>query len=465
MRAKLFNLVFALLCATALGVATNPAIAQSAFRLFGTLSTGGAQPITATTDGYLNVECVSGCGGGGGGGAPEDATYITQTADATLTAEQALASLSSGIMRVATTTGVVTSLTDSAGIAANISDETGSGALVFGTSPTFVTPVLGTPASGTLTNATGLPISTGVSGLAAGIADFLGTPSSANLITAVTDETGTGALVFAANPLLTTPRIGATTGIQLSAASGTLTIAGIGNTNNENLVLNLETTANTGVFTSSTGLTRLTYSGISSTITPTAEGQTTLLVNHTDSTLRIGLGTYPGSVSYAGMWAGNGITPSATNYTFISNGGNETIFNVANAAATGASGGRIVFRAANVQVMKLSFDDYEFNPPGDVMEQVRGTNAQAFRIFETFTDASNLEYYSFVAGSNALTISAITAGTGTDDLNITFTAAGAGIVSSTSTFKAAGYQSSDGSAGVTVTTCTEFKNGLCTAGT
>tara|TARA_R110000822_G_scaffold117225_1_gene249326 strand:+ start:229 stop:966 length:738 start_codon:yes stop_codon:yes gene_type:complete len=39
-----------------------------------------------------------------------------------------------------------------------ISDETGSGSLVFATSPTFVTPVLGTPSSGTLTNCTGLPL-------------------------------------------------------------------------------------------------------------------------------------------------------------------------------------------------------------------------------------------------------------------------------------------------------------------
>jgi hypothetical protein len=46
---------------------------------------------------------------GGGGGAPTDATYITQTADGTLSAEQALSSLSTGIMEVTTTTGVVSS--------------------------------------------------------------------------------------------------------------------------------------------------------------------------------------------------------------------------------------------------------------------------------------------------------------------------------------------------------------------
>lgn len=45
-----------------------------------------------------------------------------------------------------------------------ISDETGSGALVFGTSPTLTTPDIGTPSAGTLTNTTGLPIDGGTTG-------------------------------------------------------------------------------------------------------------------------------------------------------------------------------------------------------------------------------------------------------------------------------------------------------------
>ena len=66
---------------------------------------------------------------------------------------------------------------------------------------------LGTPSGGILTNATGLPIGTGVSGLGANVATFLGTPSSANLASALTDETGTGAAVFANTPSLITPRV------------------------------------------------------------------------------------------------------------------------------------------------------------------------------------------------------------------------------------------------------------------
>jgi hypothetical protein len=59
-----------------------------------------------------------------------------------------------------------------------------------------------------------LPIAnggTGITSFGSGVADFLGTPSSANLATAVSDETGSGALVFATSPTLVTPVLGTPT--------------------------------------------------------------------------------------------------------------------------------------------------------------------------------------------------------------------------------------------------------------
>ena len=105
-------------------------------------------------------------------------------------------------------------------------------ALLF-TSPTLVTPALGTPASGVLTNCTGLPIAnttgtlavarggTGITSFGTGIADFLGTPSSANLRTALTDETGTGSAVFATSPTLVTPALGTVASGNISACTST----------------------------------------------------------------------------------------------------------------------------------------------------------------------------------------------------------------------------------------------------
>lgn len=136
--------------------------------------------------------------------------------------------------------GTVTNLTGTASININgtVGDTTpAAGAFTTGTfsstlGVTGVTTlgngaILGTPASGVLTNATGLPISSGVSGLGTGVATFLATPSSANLAAAVTGETGTGALVFASSPTLTAPVISTITNtgtLTLPTTTGTLSL-------------------------------------------------------------------------------------------------------------------------------------------------------------------------------------------------------------------------------------------------
>jgi len=82
------------------------------------------------------------------------------------------------------------------------------------TSTTFVD--LTTNVTGTLPVANG---GTGITSFGTGVATFLGTPSSANLAAAVTDETGSGSLVFATSPTFVTPVLGTPTSGTLSGCT------------------------------------------------------------------------------------------------------------------------------------------------------------------------------------------------------------------------------------------------------
>lgn len=158
---------------------------------------------------------------------------------------------------------------------------TGTGDVVLATSPVLTTPNLGTPSAATLTNATGLPVSTGISGLGTGVATFLATPSSANLAAAVTDETGSGALVFATSPTLTTPNLGTPSALTLTNATGLPIggLTGLGTGVGTALAVNVGTagafvvnggalgTPSSGTLTNATGLP---VGGISATGTPSA---------------------------------------------------------------------------------------------------------------------------------------------------------------------------------------------------
>jgi hypothetical protein len=119
----------------------------------------------------------------------------------------------------------------SANLRAAMTDETGSGLLVFNTSPTLVTPALGTPTALVGTNITGtaagltagnVTTNANLSGAitSVGNAASLGSFTSANLAAALTDETGTGANVFANTPTLIAPLLGTPTSGVLTLCTG-----------------------------------------------------------------------------------------------------------------------------------------------------------------------------------------------------------------------------------------------------
>jgi len=168
----------------------------------------------------------------------------------------------------ASSTATLSALTASTALALDASKNivsvtnTGTGSNVLATSPTLVTPALGTPSALVGTNITGT-----ASGLTAGNvttnanltgavtsvgnATSLGSFTSAQLSGALTDETGSGSAVFATSPTLVTPALGTPSSGVVTNLTGTASI-------NINGTVGA-TTASTGAFTtlSASGVTTL----------------------------------------------------------------------------------------------------------------------------------------------------------------------------------------------------------------
>lgn len=107
-------------------------------------------------------------------------------------------------------TGSITS----AQLAAALTDETGTGVVVFATSPTLITPVLGA-ATATSINSTTIPSSKTLV-VTTDKLSALAATTSAELAGVISDETGSGPLVFANTPTLVTPVLGVATATSIN---------------------------------------------------------------------------------------------------------------------------------------------------------------------------------------------------------------------------------------------------------
>jgi len=170
-------------------------------------------------------------------------TNLTGTASININGTVGASTASSGAFTTLTTSSVtnLAGLTASTALALDASKNvvsvanTGTGSNVLNTSPTLVTPALGTPSALVGTNITGtaagltagnVTTNANLTGAvtSVGNATSLGSFTSAQLATALTDETGTGANVFATSPTLVTPALGTPSSGVVTNLTGTASI-------------------------------------------------------------------------------------------------------------------------------------------------------------------------------------------------------------------------------------------------
>jgi len=182
---------------------------------------------------------------------------------------------------------------------------TGVAASTYGSataSPVFAVNAQGQITS--VTNTTITPALGSITGFGTGVATFLATPTSANLAAAVTDETGTGALVFATSPTFVTPALGTPASGVVTNLTGTASISINGSVG--------ATTPNTGAFT------YLSTSSVTST-TPT------LTFNGSNSPLAIGA-TISGSYLQVLMQNKSGTAGASTNFVLSNDLGTDSSY-------------------------------------------------------------------------------------------------------------------------------------------